>query len=770
MASIRWPSTGIPTYATASDLPTTASDGQVAVVLDTDTLYIFNAESSTWIAVGGSTTVLSIGAIDSVSPSANGAVITGNDLVMQSASGTRPGLVNNTTQTFSGDKTFGNIFASIFYDNSAGGGSAGGTGPIRIKNNHAISWQNAGDSADFTLKLDASNILQSSAPFNSAGNITGANLSGTNTGNVTLTAVGAVPNANGASLSGQALTLQPANTSFPGVLTAADWNTFNNKQPAGSYITALTGMVTASGPGSATATIANDVITNAMINSAAAIAYSKLNLSGSIINTDINASAAIAYSKLNLSGSIVNADISNSAAIAYSKLNLSGSIVNTDINASAAIAFSKLASLTSAHILVGSAGNVATDVAVTGDITISNAGVTAIGANKVLDTMIRQSAGLSVIGRSANTTGNVADITAATDGNILRRSGTSIGFGSIDLAAAGAVGASILGVANGGTGAASLTAHGVVIGNTTSAVNVTSAGTAGQVLTSNGASADPTFQTSSGTNSSSILSNLAFASSVGSSALTISLKGQDGNDPSSSNIVTIGFRNATLTTGSYTTVTVTGALSLVVSSGSTLGQTSAVEGYIYIYAINNAGTVELAVSSSLIQEGGVITTTTEGGAGAADSYTGIYSTTGRSNVPFRLIARIRQTQATAGTWASAGTSKDVYPFEKGSVQSTATESRFLASAYITNSGTPTVSTQDGSFISSITDSGVGDMTINFTAGTFRIAPVCAASVVNLNARVIGLGVASTSSLEIMTRNTAGTATDEPITLICVGAR
>lgn len=51
-----------------------------------------------------------------------------------------------------------------------------------------------------------------------------------------------------------------------------------------------------------------------------------------------------------------------------------------------------------------------------------------------------------------------------------------------------------LAVANGGTGAASLTVHGVVIGNTTSAVNVTSAGTAGQVLTSNGASADPTFQ------------------------------------------------------------------------------------------------------------------------------------------------------------------------------------------------------------------------------------------------------------------------------------
>lgn len=44
--------------------------------------------------------------------------------------------------------------------------------------------------------------------------------SGTNTGDVTLTAVGASPNANAASLSGQALTLQPADGTNPGVLTA----------------------------------------------------------------------------------------------------------------------------------------------------------------------------------------------------------------------------------------------------------------------------------------------------------------------------------------------------------------------------------------------------------------------------------------------------------------------------------------------------------------------------------------------------------------------
>lgn len=51
-----------------------------------------------------------------------------------------------------------------------------------------------------------------------------------------------------------------------------------------------------------------------------------------------------------------------------------GVIVNADINAAAAIAFSKLASLTSSHILVGNAGNVATDVALSGDATLANTG------------------------------------------------------------------------------------------------------------------------------------------------------------------------------------------------------------------------------------------------------------------------------------------------------------------------------------------------------------------------------------------------------------
>jgi len=65
-----------------------------------------------------------------------------------------------------------------------------------------------------------------------------------------------------------------------------------------------------------------------------------------------------------------------------------GAVTNVKINAAAAVDFSKLATLVSTNILVGSAAGVATSRAVTGDVTIGNTGVTAIGTSKVLSAMV----------------------------------------------------------------------------------------------------------------------------------------------------------------------------------------------------------------------------------------------------------------------------------------------------------------------------------------------------------------------------------------------
>ena len=72
-----------------------------------------------------------------------------------------------------------------------------------------------------------------------------------------------------------------------------------------------------------------------------------------------------------------------------------GVVVNADINASAAIDYSKLAALPSANIIVGSSGNVPTARAVTGDVTISNTGITSISTGVIVDADVSGTAAIS---------------------------------------------------------------------------------------------------------------------------------------------------------------------------------------------------------------------------------------------------------------------------------------------------------------------------------------------------------------------------------------
>lgn len=105
-----------------------------------------------------------------------------------------------------------------------------------------------------------------------------------------------------------------------------------------------------------------------------------------------------------------------------------------------------------------------------------------------------------------NGTGAITGISnSSTVGQVLRVTGASTyAWGSVDLADTDAV-TGTLTVANGGTGVATLGDAGVLIGNGTGAVAVTGAGTSGQVLTSNGAGVDPTFQSAAGGNDARVI-------------------------------------------------------------------------------------------------------------------------------------------------------------------------------------------------------------------------------------------------------------------------
>jgi hypothetical protein len=142
--------------------------------------------------------------------------------------------------------------------------------------------------------------------------------------------------------------------------------------------------------------------------------------SGVIVDADISGSAAIALSKLatGTAGNIlvynatgVLTSVAESGDISVSDAGVtaiaSGVIVNADVNASAAIDFSKLAALTSGNILVGSASNVVTSVAVSGDVTIAANGNVQIASGAIVNADISASAAIELSKLATSTAGNI---------------------------------------------------------------------------------------------------------------------------------------------------------------------------------------------------------------------------------------------------------------------------------------------------------------------------------------------------------------------------
>lgn len=132
--------------------------------------------------------------------------------------------------------------------------------------------------------------------------------------------------------------------------------------------------------------------------------------------------------------------------------------------------------------------------------------------------------------------------------------------------------------------------------------------------------------------------------SVASNALTLTL-----------NPTSLDFRSSTLGSGTINTRTIASVISVVVPSSATLGTANAMAARLAVLAIDNAGTVELAVvnlaGGNNLDETTLISTTAISAAATANNV--IYSTTARTNVPFRVVGFVDITEATAGTWATA---------------------------------------------------------------------------------------------------------------------
>ena len=197
--------------------------------------------------------------------------------------------------------------------------------------------------------------------------------------------------------------------------------------------------------------------------------------------------------------------------------------------------------------------------------------------------------------------------------------------------------------------------------------------------------------------------------SAASSALTITLSP-----------TVLDFRSATIGSGTVTTVSNSTSISVVVPSTATLGTVNAVQNRLVVLAINNAGTMELAVTNisggSDLSETGVISTTLI--AAASNSATLYYSTTARTSVAYRVVGYVESTQATAGTWATAPSTIQGYGGQAvaamsslgyGQTWQAVVGSRSLGTTYYNTTGKPI---QVNIQISGSASSGVASLSIN----------------------------------------------------------
>lgn len=184
-------------------------------------------------------------------------------------------------------------------------------------------------------------------------------------------------------------------------------------------------------------------------------------------------------------------------------------------------------------------------------------------------------------------------------------------------------------------------------------------GTVGQALVSDGT--DPAWASKNTFASDAALINGKLSLSVAASALTIAVKTLAGSDPSSSDAVFVRIPDGS---GGFNYRSITSALSVVVSSGSTLGTTNSVAFRLWIGVLDNSGAelfvVNARSSKDIVApaEFSTVTTTAEGGSGGADTAQVPYSTSARATKQFRWVgfATWESGLATAGTWSAGPTS------------------------------------------------------------------------------------------------------------------
>jgi len=160
--------------------------------------------------------------------------------------------------------------------------------------------------------------------------------------------------------------------------------------------------------------------------------------------------------------------------------------------------------------------------------------------------------------------------------------------------------------------------------------------------------------------------NLNINASVSGSALTIALKDRNGNDPSATSPIIVGFFGQS----GPVSRAVSGALSITIPNGATLGTVNGQANRIWIGLFDNAGTPVLGVYNSLFVGGSGSFTVISWDETSAVNSTAIsagstnpqtwYTNGAVTGKNFRILGYIESAQPTAGAWTASLTKTQIF--------------------------------------------------------------------------------------------------------------